>query len=449
MNTPDQRAAFRIPALRADYVMLAGDHWNSADRKARLELLEEILQEAASQGLKPAIGLQTLSAELQVPLDRFNKGEASAAEFRQVAVTQEKQGLPPELEEVLTLAEKYKVPLYGLNVPRRVADAVSQRGPGGFDLDAFTPEDRAFLPQTLLPQANAAQKNRLAEIYNAHQPYAPRLHADKEKGLENFLFMQNFWDSAIAANCRKIKKDRQITGPLLIWGGPLRLGHGYGVSRGLVKGLSADVQVFHPLYLTGREYTAPVPNNGMPGEARAANYYYASKAEAVAARMPFTVERRAVLSIPAPEDAMLTVEERSGVHPVWPDVNTTLVITALASEQLTNDAHSNAKGNAKGNAVNNGTGNNANSGAAGRAGATPRFPRARGSHDAADVAGLKPGDVLISVDNEETRAVEDLENIFISRLSTPRALDRPVFVVWRKGEGLLRIQDGQVSKAGQ
>lgn len=437
LYTQDECAILARQAQEADYVMLAGNHWNSTDRNARLELLEGILQEAARRGLKPAIGLQTLSAELQGPLDRFNRGETSAAEFRQVAVSQEKQGLPPELEQILTLAEKYKTPLYGLNVPRRLADVVSQEGAGHFYRDGFNPEDRAFLPQRLLP-VDGVLKSRLVEIYNAH-PHAAYMREIKQKGLKNFLFMQSFWDSAIAENCCKIKENRQVTGPLLIWGGTLRLGHGYGVSRGLATdNAPVSLLVVHPL-----------PDNGLPVvEWDAANYYYPSKAEPMAAHMPFTVERRAVLSIPAPEDAMLTVEERSGIHPVWPGVNTSLVITAVVSEPGAKAAQSNAAKAAQSNAVEaagpDKTGSNVGANTV-----TARLNSAWASHNAADVSGLKPGDVLISVDNEEMREAEDLENVFISRLATPRALDRPVFVVWRKGEGLLRVQNGVVSKAAK
>lgn len=233
---------------RADYVLVGETHDNPTDHKAQAALLDA----AAGAGLAPAVGLEML------PRGRF---DASLALFSRGGMTVD--ALPAALDwqrswgydfalyrPVFEAAARHGLPLYGLNIDNDLRKAVSRKG-----LEGLSATEARGLPLGIvfpLP----AQRKELTAFFSAHGAQfvrgrgAPGAAAQKtgaggEAGvsgagggasaaaprLERFLLIQSIWDSIMAEQAARVR--RQTGRPVIILAGGGHVEKGYGIAHRL------------------------------------------------------------------------------------------------------------------------------------------------------------------------------------------------------------------------
>ncbi|BAH75189.1 ChaN family lipoprotein [Solidesulfovibrio magneticus] len=152
-------AAFAAELAGADYLLLGEEHPNPCDHQAQAAVIRRL----AAAGVFPAIGLEMVPADYQGVLDAFNAGTLPLAELPARLDWKTTWGFDFELyAPIFQAAREYKLPVYALNAPKGLARKVGRQG-----LDALTPAERASLPGTILPPAQA-QVEELRELFAQH-----------------------------------------------------------------------------------------------------------------------------------------------------------------------------------------------------------------------------------------------------------------------------------------
>jgi len=146
------------------YVLVGEAHTTPCDHVVQARLMEALAASQLAAGLPvPAVGLEMVAAENQPALDRFNAGEIGLDELAEALDWENTWGHDFDLYRPVFLAALERgLPLHGLNVPRELVDRVSDQG-----LEALSPEDRARLPERILPPPEA-QTEELMGIFRHH-----------------------------------------------------------------------------------------------------------------------------------------------------------------------------------------------------------------------------------------------------------------------------------------
>jgi uncharacterized iron-regulated protein len=150
------QAPTQEPAVRNASVLLLGEvHDNAEGHRQRLAVLESRLKD----GWRPAIAMEQFDRDRQDDLDQAMQRCADAECVRQAAGDKDWQWefyLP-----VITLAQRYKLPLLAANLSRRDATHVVMEGfPAAFDAAAMT---QWHLDQPIPADIADAQKQEIIE----------------------------------------------------------------------------------------------------------------------------------------------------------------------------------------------------------------------------------------------------------------------------------------------
>lgn len=236
--TDDEAAAL---ARKADFVLMGESHTNPCDHAVQARLIEAL----AKSGHRFSIGLEMLPVTSQPVLDRFNDRRITAAELGEEVGWEKLWGYSYSLyKPIFELAERFDLPVAGLNIPRQTLVTFRDRGNQG-----LTQADRDVLPRRIIP-ASPAQQKALQMQVELHQSMraasqsdqAPKTDAPPKKSkepampgnpssmssmAEKFYLVQALWDSMMAeqALAWKNKLDR----PMLILAGSGHVEHGWGI----------------------------------------------------------------------------------------------------------------------------------------------------------------------------------------------------------------------------
>lgn len=205
-------------AADAGYVLVGEGHTVFCDHKVQAEVINSLAE------LGPAIGLEMVSVERQYVLDLFNKGEMRISELRKALNWDETWGHPFRLYvPVFGAARKHGLKLYALNAPRCVIDAVSEGG-----LEGVAEEDRRYLPEKVVPPADE-QMEELRAVYEGHG-HGKKDSGDKGAGtFERFILIQSLWDSVMAGNAVRVR--RETGAPVIVLAGSGHVRYGLGIAR--------------------------------------------------------------------------------------------------------------------------------------------------------------------------------------------------------------------------
>jgi uncharacterized iron-regulated protein len=214
-------------AQNADFILVGESHTNLCDHAVQARLIEAL----AGGGARFVIGLEMLPVTAQPVLDRFNAGELGAEELGEAVGWKKLWGYPyAQYRPILELAEKYRLPVAALNIPRRVLTAFKDGGEEG-----LSPEDRAAIPGRIIA-VSPAQKASLEKQVGLHQSMRAAAKGSKDQPedtpdmgamAERFFLVQALWDSMMAEQA--LAWHERLGFPVLILTGSGHVEHGWGI----------------------------------------------------------------------------------------------------------------------------------------------------------------------------------------------------------------------------
>jgi uncharacterized iron-regulated protein len=229
-------------AKSADFILMGESHTNLCDHALQARFIEAL----AEGGTRFSIGLEMLPVTAQPVLDRFNARRISAADIGHEVGWEKLWGYPyAQYRPIFELAEKFDLPVAGLNIPRQVLTTFRDKGN-----EALSQSDRNALPRRIIP-ASPAQKAALEEQVGIHQSMReasaagtmPKAAAPKaapgDMGsasgkvpsmgdmAEKFFLVQAMWDSMMAEQALKWRDRLGI--PMFILAGGGHVEHGWGI----------------------------------------------------------------------------------------------------------------------------------------------------------------------------------------------------------------------------
>ncbi|BBD08817.1 ChaN family lipoprotein [Desulfovibrio ferrophilus] len=211
------------------YVLLGEGHTVACDHRVQADILAAL----ADVGLVSALGLEMVPMDKQPVLDRFNAGEINVDDLGKeldwkAIWGHSYAGYAPVFRE----AAERGVPLFALNVPKRVVRAVSANG-----LDGVEEADRQYLPSRIIPPTDD-QVDSLHEEFERHQGMMTERKIKDEE--ERFLLIQSLWDTIMAENAVAVRG--RLGGTMLILAGSGHVEYSWGIPHRL-HALDADAGV--------------------------------------------------------------------------------------------------------------------------------------------------------------------------------------------------------------
>jgi uncharacterized iron-regulated protein len=228
-------------ASQADFILIGESHTNPCDHTVQARLIEALAQ----SGQRFSIGLEMLPVTTQAVLDEFNARRITATDLGEEVDWEKIWGYSYALyKPIFELAEKFDLPVIGLNVPRQTLVTFRDKGN-----EALSEADRNALPRRIIPaspaqkaalemQAGLHQSMRTASTPDAASKDAQAKGAKASKDMprkapsmtamaEKFYLVQALWDSMMAEQALAWKE--RLTRPMLILAGSGHVEHGWGI----------------------------------------------------------------------------------------------------------------------------------------------------------------------------------------------------------------------------
>jgi uncharacterized iron-regulated protein len=175
--------------LASQRIILVGEHHTAAGHhRAQLAIIQSLV----TAGREVAVGMEMFRSDSQPYLDAWVAGDIDEAAFE--AVYDDNWNYPWELyAPILTYARRHRLPVIGLNVPRRVTRQVSRKGFG-----ALSAQERRELPFVTC-DVDADYRAYIRQAYGAHG------HGQME--FTHFCEAQLVWDKSMAVNSLRFLED--------------------------------------------------------------------------------------------------------------------------------------------------------------------------------------------------------------------------------------------------
>jgi uncharacterized iron-regulated protein len=212
---PLSQEAFTALIQDADYVLIGESHGSYCDHAAQAFFLRLL----AGRG-PVAVGLEMVPTDKQPVLDQFNQGSITLEILPQALDWAGIWGHPfPPYEPVFRTARDLGLPVYGLNVPRRLMKRVRDVGMKG-----ASPEERRLLPKRIIPPPKEQELWLLEQMTAHHDEMGDR-------DMEKFFLVQSLWDTALAESA--VALHATSNQPVAILAGSGHVTHGWGVAHRL------------------------------------------------------------------------------------------------------------------------------------------------------------------------------------------------------------------------
>lgn len=167
------------------------------DELAHHELQGRLIAELGALDPGLVVGLEMATADDQETLDAYVSGAMGEAEF--AAWWKKSWGFDFALyRPALEAARAAKLRIRGLNAPRELVRAVSRRGLAG-----LTAEERARLPASIEPSADARYRKFVLDSLNDHGPIPP-------ERLARMLEAMAVWNETMGENAAKLARDARV-----------------------------------------------------------------------------------------------------------------------------------------------------------------------------------------------------------------------------------------------
>ncbi len=171
-----------LPRLQESRLVLVGEHHTDMDHHAAQLQVVQMLHKA---GADVTIGMEMFSSDSQQALNRWVSGEIGDAEFQKIYYNN--WNFPWSLySSIFEYARDKKIPIVGLNVPRKITRQVARQG---------------------FQSLSETQKEKLSHITcrvdKEYMEYIRKAYGGHAHGNLNFIYFceaQLVWDSAMADN---------------------------------------------------------------------------------------------------------------------------------------------------------------------------------------------------------------------------------------------------------
>ncbi|MBS3756854.1 MAG: ChaN family lipoprotein [Desulfobacterales bacterium] len=170
--------------------------------KAHHEGQVAVIKAAREAGLDVAVGLEMFQRIDQPDLDRFVAGEIGMTELSNVFARSWSNF--EAYQPIFEYCRQKKIPMLGLNVPRRITRKVARSG-----FESLTADDIGLLP----PIA--------CEVGPAYESFLRRVLGDNDHGsgtFEQFCEAQLVWDAAMAVHALAYMKDHPDSNVIILCG---------------------------------------------------------------------------------------------------------------------------------------------------------------------------------------------------------------------------------------
>lgn len=185
--TPDQAAA-RMAAVR---LLLVGESHTSMDfHRAQFQMIRAL----HAAGRRVMVGLEMYPATEQRFLDQWREGGMSEDEFVRSSRWYEHWGYHWGFyRDIFLFAREHKLPMYALNTPREVVQAVRKAG----GVTGLTPEQAKYVP----PQMKLDDPEHLAYFRASFEDEdGPGHGGGSDEMLKSFAAAQATWDATMGFN---------------------------------------------------------------------------------------------------------------------------------------------------------------------------------------------------------------------------------------------------------
>lgn len=171
-----------VPELKKNRIILVGEqHSHKTHHMAQLMVIQALHQADANV----AVALEMFRDDSQNSLDRWIAGQMSDSEFERIYY--DNWNFPySAYRPIFEYAKEKKIPLIGLNLPRKITRQVSRRG-----FQSLSKEEKGKLSEVTC-RVDEAYMNYIRKAFGAH--------AHGDLNFTYFCEAQLVWDNAMAIN---------------------------------------------------------------------------------------------------------------------------------------------------------------------------------------------------------------------------------------------------------
>jgi uncharacterized iron-regulated protein len=210
----------------ADIILIGETH----HKKEHHDLQLRIIRALYDKKVDLSIGLEMFLSSDQDQLDRWVRGYADREEF--IRVYYRNWDIPwINYRDIFLFSRKERIPMVGLNVPRKITSKISREGCG-----SLTDDDLYQLPKGISCDIDKRYKEHIRRVYETH---------DKgEKEFDFFCEAQVVWDKAMALNLLQYLREERSRKVVVLSG----TGHSWkrGIPSHIKKGSDHSYKVVLP-----------------------------------------------------------------------------------------------------------------------------------------------------------------------------------------------------------
>lgn len=173
---------------KADIIFVGEIH--DSPEHHRLEL--EIVRALHEAGAPLAVGLEMFRTDSQKTLDAWVKGAISLDQFLPAYYDNWRRPWPL-YRDILFYAREHRIPLIGLNIPDKIAEAVARDG-----FAALTEQQKKQLPPGISCNVDPTYMDFIRRAYAGHV-------RDKDRSFLSFCEAQMVWDKTMAWHIVRFK----------------------------------------------------------------------------------------------------------------------------------------------------------------------------------------------------------------------------------------------------
>lgn len=230
-----------VQAKSSDYILIGETHNVACDHIVQANFIAAL----AKAGIRFTVGLEMFSTDQQLELASANDGRIPLADFPEKVAWADTWGFPfPLYQPIIEEIYANNIKMYALNIPFDLVRKISAEG-----IESLTPEERGYLPSNPIPPLEA-QKKELKEIHEKHVELMstdkdnPRSAEVAKKSLaeyrKRFFLIQSLWDTGMAEQAIKIRKETKL--PMVILAGTGHVENGWGIAYRL-SALDPDAKI--------------------------------------------------------------------------------------------------------------------------------------------------------------------------------------------------------------
>lgn len=154
------------------------------DRQETHQVQLDVIKSLHQSGVPLAIGMEMFTSKNQGKLDQWVAGNYKMKDF--IKFYYSEWNMPwPLYRDILLYARDNRIPLIGLNVPRKLSRKVSKKG-----FKALTPAERSLLPAGITCSVNSQYMEFIRGAYMEH-------HRGKDKSFLYFCEAQMLWNKSM------------------------------------------------------------------------------------------------------------------------------------------------------------------------------------------------------------------------------------------------------------